>query len=243
MTTILELKDVNAYYGKAHILHGVNLSIMRGEVTALLGRNGMGKSTTLKAIMGMVPVPRGQIILEGSDVNGKTIDAIARLGIGYVPEDRRIFASMSAKENLLVSYIRGKSSIKESLEKVYSLFPVLYEKSALRADLLSGGEQQMLAIGRCLMNDPIVMLLDEPCEGLAPLIVKELRKCVNKLLQEKISVLLVEQSIRLAKDVASKSYVLNKGQICHEGSIGEILSDSYIMKQYLGVGSENNHSV
>lgn len=232
---MLELASLNAFYGKAQILRNVNLKVRKNEVTALLGRNGVGKSTTLKSIMGLGPARNGKIKFEGVEISKKAADEIARMGAGYVPEDRRIFATMTVKENLLVSYIRRQSSLKINLDRVFSLFPEVHKRIGARGDQLSGGEQQMLAIGRSLMNDPKVLLLDEPCEGLAPLIVRGLKRTLERLLKDGLSILLVEQSIRLSTELASNVYVMNKGSICYEGKMSALLSDSSIKMHYLGV--------
>ena len=233
--SLLKLDNVNAYYGGAHILYNVTIEVPESRAISLLGRNGMGKSTILKTIMGFTKVPEGVIQFDHRDITRKRTDEIARAGIGYVPEDRRIFATMSVKENLLVSYITGKTSIKSKLEEVFALFPVLLSKCNLRGDQLSGGELQMLAIGRVLMNDPKLILIDEPCEGLAPVIVRELEKSVKDLLNSGATILLAEQSVRIARTVSDYSYVLSRGSVCYEGKVSDLFSDSLKMKQYLGI--------
>ncbi len=233
--SLLNLEQVNAYYGMAHILHNVTLEIIQDRSIALLGRNGMGKSTVLKTIMGFTKVPEGCIRFEGKEITGKGADEIARMGIGYVPEDRRIFGTMSVRENLLVSYTSGKNSIQVKLNETFALFPVLADKSKLRGDQLSGGEQQMLAIGRALMNGPRLILLDEPCEGLAPLIVRELEKNVKHLIQGGTTILLAEQSVRITRTVSDSCYVLNRGSVSFSGSVSALFSDPAMMRQYLGI--------
>lgn len=231
MECLLEMKNVNSYYGEAHVLHNLSLKIKPGEVVSLLGRNGVGKTTTLKTIMGMVDF-EGEVILNEEIITGKQIFKIARRGIGYVPEERRIFSNLTVLENLLVGvYNTGEWDLK----KVYELFPVLEKRKNSMGTMLSGGEQQMLAIARALMTNPKLILLDEPCEGLAPVIVQELEQGVQRLKDMGATILIAEQSLRLSKSLATRHYILSKGHICFEGTSDELFNDDDILIQYLGV--------
>ncbi|MEC1721471.1 ABC transporter ATP-binding protein [Schinkia azotoformans] len=231
MSTLLQLKNVNSFYGEAHILHNLSLEINSGEVVSLLGRNGVGKTTTLKTIMGMVKVD-GDVIFNEGNISGVPANIIAKKGIGYVPEERRIFPSLTVKENLLVGvYQKGEWGLRE----IYELFPVLEKRQNSMGTMLSGGEQQMLAIARCLMTNPKLILLDEPCEGLAPVIVQELERAIAKLKDKHVTILLAEQSLRLSKTLANRHYILSKGEVCFEGNSNELFSDEAVLVKYLGV--------
>jgi branched-chain amino acid transport system ATP-binding protein len=229
--SLLQMENVNSYYGDAHVLHNVNLNVFEGEIISLLGRNGVGKSTTLKSIMGMLRV-EGTVLFKGEKVTSLPTSKIARRGIGLVPEERRIFANLTIKENLLVGVSRKGYW---NLEKVYELFPVLKEKQNRMGTLLSGGEQQMLAIARCIMTNPNIILLDEPCEGLAPVIVNELEKGIIRLKEEGMTIIIAEQSLRLSKALASRHYLISKGEICFEGTSDQLFNNPDILIQYLGV--------
>jgi branched-chain amino acid transport system ATP-binding protein len=233
---MLELSNLQAGYGVSRILFGVSLRADRGEIVALLGRNGAGKSTTLKAIMGIAPPSAGQVVLDGADLTGLAPYLIARAGIGYVPQDRRVFPDLTVRENLEVGRRPGRSGdLPWTLERVEALFPMLGTLAGRRGGSLSGGEQQMLTLARTLMGNPRVLLLDEPSEGLAPVVV---RAMIEQLLQLKaggMTILLSEQNVHFTKEVSDRAYILEKGSIQREGSIREILEDRSIFERYLAI--------
>ncbi len=229
---LLQIDSINSYYGDAHALFDTSIEINQGEVVSLLGRNGVGKTTTLKSIMGMLRV-EGDIRFEGKSIKKSPTYGIAKKGIGYVPEERRIFPNLTVRENLLTG-ISPKGG-EWTLEKVFELFPVLKEKQHRMGTLMSGGELQMLAIARCLMTNPKLILLDEPCEGLAPVIVKELEKAIKQLAESGVTILLAEQSLRLSKVLATRHYILSKGKVCFMGTSEELFNSPEIIEQYLGV--------
>ncbi len=212
MTEALALSGIDALYGESHVLHGVSFSLNAGRVLALLGRNGAGKSTCMHSIIGFLPPRGGDIRLFGDSIARLPPEAISRKGVGFVPQGRRIFASLTVSENLIVSrQSRSRPERRWTLERVFDLFPRLRERAQQTAGSLSGGEQQMLAIGRALMGNPRVLLMDEPSEGLAPLIVAEVRRTIARLKDEGQSIVLVEQNIKLALDVADEVVILNTG--------------------------------
>jgi branched-chain amino acid transport system ATP-binding protein len=232
----LSLNDVHAFYGDSHILHGVSFSLQPGGVLALLGRNGAGKTTCISTIIGFLNPKGGEIRLFGETIEGLSPERISRLGIGLVPQGRRIFPSLTVRENLLVARQREKTVGKPwSVERIYDLFPGLRERHAQFAGTLSGGEQQMLAIGRALMGNPRVLLLDEPSEGLAPLIVAEVGRTIRRLKEEGQSIILVEQNIQLALDVADQVVILNTGRCVFTGSASDVLNNEQLVAQNLGV--------
>src|SRR6266852_374606 len=232
----LSLTNVHAFYGDSHILHGVSFSLQPGGVLALLGRNGAGKTTCISTIIGFLRPQEGEIQLFGEPIEGLTPERISHLGIGLVPQGRRIFPSLTVRENLVVARQRGTASKKPwSVERIYELFPRLRERHAQFAGTLSGGEQQMLAIGRALMGNPRVLLLDEPSEGLAPLIVSEVGRTIRRLKEEGQSIVLVEQNIQLALDVADQAVILNTGRCVFAGNAGDILNNEELIAQNLGV--------
>ena len=236
---MLEVRDIHSYYGKSHILHGVSMDLKEGELVCLLGRNGVGKSTTLKSIMGVVQPKQGSIRFENQELIGKAPYEIARLGVGYVPEDRRIFRSLTVHENLLMG-IKGrmKNDAKEgawTIERVYDLFPRLRERSTNKGGHLSGGEQQMLTVVRTLMGNPRIILVDEPTEGLAPLIVKDVLEMLAEVRKSGVTVLMVEQNFKAAIKVADRYYIMSKGQIVFEGDTEKLLAAEDIRKNYLEV--------
>jgi branched-chain amino acid transport system ATP-binding protein len=232
----LSLTDVHAFYGDSHILHGVSFSLQPGGVLALLGRNGAGKTTCISTIIGFLNPKGGEIRLFGEAIEGLSPERISRLGIGLVPQGRRIFPSLTVRENLLVARQREKTVDKPwSIERIYDLFPGLHERHAQFAGTLSGGEQQMLAIGRALMGNPRVLLLDEPSEGLAPLIVAEVGRTIRRLKEEGQSIILVEQNIQLALDVADQVVILNTGRCVFTGSASDVLNNEQLVAQNLGV--------
>jgi branched-chain amino acid transport system ATP-binding protein len=232
----LSLTNLHTFYGDSHVLHGVSFSLRPGGVLALLGRNGAGKTTCISTIIGFLKPAEGEIKLFGEEIGGLSPERISQLGIGLVPQGRRIFPSLSVKENLLVAQQRVGTTAKPwKVERIYELFPRLRERHAQFAGTLSGGEQQMLAIGRALMGNPRVLLLDEPSEGLAPLIVAEVGRTIRRLKQEGQSIVLVEQNRQLALDVADQAVILNTGRCVFAGSAAEVLNNEALVAQNLGV--------
>jgi branched-chain amino acid transport system ATP-binding protein len=231
--SLLEVKGLNAYYGDSHILFDVALHVERNEVVALLGRNGAGKSTTLKSLMGVVAPREGSIVFDGAEIAGKKSHAIARAGMQLVHEDRRIFGSLNVEENLALAALTAES--RWPLDRIYEMFPRLKERRASRGTDLSGGEQQMLAIARALIRDPKIILLDEPFEGLAPVIVRDLVKSCRDLANAGQTIVLVEQNIAAALTLAQRAYFINNGHIAHEGPTSEIRARPHVLQRYLGV--------
>ncbi len=232
----LALVGVDAYYGDAHVLHDVSFTLRPGRLLGLLGRNGAGKTTTLRAVIGFTPPRRGEVRLFGEPITGLTAEAIARRGVGLVPQGRRIFPSLTVAENLTVVARRGSGPRPAwSLERVLEVFPRLRERARQPAGTLSGGEQQMLAIGRALMTNPRVLLLDEPSEGLAPHVVAEVRRVLLRLKAEGFSIVLVEQNVHLAFDLADDVVVLNGGRVVFEGAPDAVRGDETFLAQHLGV--------
>jgi branched-chain amino acid transport system ATP-binding protein len=231
--SLLEVKGLNAYYGDSHILFDVALHVERNEVVALLGRNGAGKSTTLKSLMGVVAPREGSIMFDGTEIAGKKSHAIARAGMQLVHEDRRIFGSLNVEENLALAALTAES--RWPLDRIYEMFPRLKERRASRGTDLSGGEQQMLAIARALIRDPKIILLDEPFEGLAPVIVRDLVKSCRDLANAGQTIVLVEQNIAAALTLAQRAYFINNGHIAHEGPTSEIRARPHVLQRYLGV--------
>jgi branched-chain amino acid transport system ATP-binding protein len=232
---MLKVNDIHTYYGDSYIIQGVSLEIGEGSVVALLGRNGMGKTTTIKSVMGFNPPRRGTIEFKGRDICKLPSHEIARTGIGLVPQGRRIFPSLSVEENLTIARRDNHKDDPWTIEDVYELFPKLKERSKNRGNLLSGGEQQMLAIGRALMTNPDLMLLDEPSEGLAPIIVQEVGRIIARLKTMGISILLVEQNINMALRVADYVYIIDKGKIVYESSPDALRMDEEAKAKYLGI--------
>jgi len=230
---MLAIEDIHTYYGDSYVLHGVSLTVHEGSVVALLGRNGAGKTTTLKSVMGVVPPRKGQILLKGEPITGRRPHAIARSGVSYLPEHRGLFPSLTVLENL--ELIEGRRPGPWTLKRVLEMFPQLRERGSSGANQLSGGEQQMLAIARSLLLNPELLILDEPTQGLAPIIVKDIAERLRAIKQEGITILLVEQSFRFATDLADKVYVLGKGRIRWAGSSAEIKSDDEVQSTWLGV--------
>lgn len=231
----LSLADVHTFYGDSHALRGVSFSLAPGTVLALLGRNGAGKTTCISTIIGLLRPREGQIRLHGEPIEGLSPERIARLGIGLVPQGRRIFPSLTVRENLVVAaQRRDGATIPWTLERIYDLFPRLSERRSQLAGTLSGGEQQMLAIGRALMGNPRVLLLDEPSEGLAPLIVAEVGRTISRLKAEKQSIVLVEQNLKLALDVADSAVILNTGRCVFAGTARELQKNDDLITQNLG---------
>jgi branched-chain amino acid transport system ATP-binding protein len=233
---MLELSNLHAGYGVSRILFGVSLRADRGEIVALLGRNGAGKSTTLKAIIGIAPPSAGQVVLDGADLTGLAPYLIARAGIGYVPQDRRVFPDLTVRENLEVGRRPGRSGdLPWTLERVEALFPMLGTLAGRRGGSLSGGEQQMLTLARTLMGNPRVLLLDEPSEGLAPVVVRAMIEQLHQLKAGGMTILLSEQNVHFTKEVSDRAYILEKGSIQREGSIREVLEDRSIFERYLAL--------
>jgi branched-chain amino acid transport system ATP-binding protein len=232
----LHLTNVNAFYGDSHILHGVGFALAEGQVLALLGRNGAGKTTCISTIVGFLTPKEGEIRLFGEAIGGFSPERISRLGIGLVPQGRRIFPSLTVRENLIVARQRERSAAKPwNVQRIFELFPRLQERHSQMAGTLSGGEQQMLAIGRALMGNPRVLLLDEPSEGLAPLIVAEVGRTIKRLKEEGQSILLVEQNLKLALEVADQAVILNTGRCVFEGDAAQLLNNEDMVTQHLGV--------
>jgi branched-chain amino acid transport system ATP-binding protein len=235
---LVRVEDVHTYYGKSHILHGVSLNVAPGEVVGLLGRNGVGKSTTLKTIMGLVRPSRGTVRFGGISINGVPPHKLARLGIGYVPEDRRIFRLLTVMENLRTGLDRdGMTEAKRErlLDKAFTYFPVLKERRTQAGGTLSGGEQQMLAIARAMMLEPKIILLDEPTEGLMPRMVSQIEQIIVALKNEGVAILLVEQNVPLTLAVSRRVYIMEKGVVRHHCAASEIDAHHAVIKQYLGV--------
>jgi branched-chain amino acid transport system ATP-binding protein len=233
---MLLVKDLHAYYGRAHILHGVSLEAAAGEVVALLGRNGAGKSTVLKTIMGLVPAAAGEVTFDGQRIERLPTYRIARLGLGYVPEDRRIFTELTVAENLSVGLQPPRQDAPAWTEdKLFALFPNLAAMRERPGGRMSGGEQQMLTIARTLMGNPRCVLLDEPSEGLAPIIVEQMARSIHALKGQGLCVLLSEQNLHFSQAVADRAYIIEKGQIRFGGSMAELAADASLREQYLSV--------
>ena len=228
---MLDVEAIHTYYGDSHVLHGVSLRVAPGEAVALLGRNGAGKTTAIRSIVGFTPPRAGRVLFDGRAIERWPSYRIARSGLALVPQGRRIFAPLSVRENLLL----GARAPGWTLERVFALFPRLREREQQSGGTLSGGEQQMLAIGRALLTNSRLILLDEPSEGLAPLIVREIGRILLALKAERLSLLLVEQNYHLALRVADRVYVMNKGQIVYEGTPAGLAADEEVKRRYLGV--------
>ena len=231
---MLELENIDAYYGESHILHGVSLTVRNGEVACLLGRNGAGKTTTILTIMGYLHPRHGTIRFNGRDIGGLPPYAVARLGFGFVPQERGIFPSLSVRENLTVFARVGRNGY-WTLQRIFELFPVLRSRERNLGFQLSGGEQQMLSIARALMLNPLLLLLDEPSEGLAPMIVQEIIDVLKHLKGEGLAIVLVEQNLSVALAVADLHHVMNKGEICFTGNTAELENNESVLRNYLSV--------
>lgn len=231
--SLLEVRELNSYYADSHILFDVSMHVERNEVVTLLGRNGAGKSTTLKSLMGVVTPRAGSVRLDGTDISGRKSHAIARAGMQLVHEERRIFGSLSVEENLLLAGFSAKPAW--PLERAYDMFPRLKERRASRGTDLSGGEQQMLAIARALVRNPKLLLLDEPFEGLAPIIVRDLLAVCERLAAEGQTIIIVEQNISAALSIASRAYILNNGHVVFDGTSQELKQSPATLSRYLGV--------
>jgi branched-chain amino acid transport system ATP-binding protein len=233
---ILEVRDIHTYYGTSHILQGVSLNIDKGEGVCLLGRNGAGKSTTFKSIVGLLSPKKGSITFKGNEIIRKQPFRIARLGIGYVPEDRRIYPDLTVRENLKVGLKTGKNQ-KDSwtIEKIYDIFPLLKPMENRKGSQMSGGEQQMLTIARSLMGNPELLLLDEPSEGLAPIVVADVGRLIERIREEGVSVLIAEQNSMFSLKLVDRAYVIENGVIEWQGSVNEISEDESLRNRYLSV--------
>jgi branched-chain amino acid transport system ATP-binding protein len=233
--TILTVADLYTYYGLSRVLFGVSLQVARGECVCLLGRNGVGKTTTMRSIIGLTPPRRGRVVWKGRDVAGRPSYQIARAGIGFIPEDRRIFADLTVWENLDVASRGGRNDGGFTVERVFDLFPKLRELMNRQGGFLSGGEQQMLTIARTLMGNPELLLLDEPSEGLAPLVVEHLKEQIARLKTEGLTILLAEQNIAFSLDLADRVYVLEKGHIRFDGTAREFRDNDAVRQRYLAL--------
>lgn len=231
---MLEVAGLHAYYGKSHVLHGVGFDVGEGEIVALLGRNGSGRSTTAKAIMGLVHW-QGQIRWKGQDLAGKRAFEVARLGLGYVPESRDIFPDLTVQQNLMLGQKRGHKNPRWTFQDMYAMFPRLEERQHTAAGFMSGGEQQMLTLCRTLMGDPDLVIIDEPTEGLAPKIVELVGQYLRTLKERGISVLLIEQKLTIAMDVSDRTLVMGHGAIVFDGAPAQLRSDDAVRKQWLEV--------
>lgn len=236
---LLEVHEIHSYYEKSHILHGVSLKLEKGELVCLLGRNGVGKSTALKSVIGIVQPREGSILFDGQELIGKEPYQISRMGIGFVPEDRRIFRSLTANENLLMGIKREKNEASSkqgwTIQKVYEAFPQLKERKDSKGAHLSGGEQQMLTVARTLMGNPELMLIDEPTEGLAPIIMKDVLDMLSAIRESGVAILMVEQNFKAAIKIADRFYIMSKGQVVFEGDGPTLLAAEDVRKQYLEV--------
>jgi branched-chain amino acid transport system ATP-binding protein len=231
---MLRLKNLHAFYGKSHVLHGVDLEVRPGEIVSLLGRNGSGRSTTVKAIMGLVD-GAGSVTWRDQEIIGRKAFQIAHLGLGYVPENRDIFPRLTVHQNLLLGQKRGKKGARWSFDDMYRMFPRLKERQHTEAGVLSGGEQQMLTLCRTLMGDPDLIMIDEPTEGLAPKIVEQVADFLRELERRGVSVLLVEQKLTIALEVSQRCLVMGHGRIVFEGTPAELRANAYIRKEWLEV--------
>jgi branched-chain amino acid transport system ATP-binding protein len=235
LSAALTAEGLHTFYGKSHILHGVGLEVAEGRITVLLGRNGAGKTTTLRSLMGLTPAREGRVTIFGADATRWSTFRIAASGVGYVPEGRRIFANLSVEENLKVPLERGGPW---TIARIYALFPRLEERKLSRGRQLSGGEQEMLSIARALLLNPRLLILDEPSQGLAPLIVREVFRIVSQMRDEGISVLLVEQNARMSLEIADHAYVLDDGRIVYSGSARALAADEARVRALTGAGVE-----
>lgn len=232
--SLLDVSNLHAYYGKSHVLHGVQMNVQPGEIVALLGRNGSGRSTTVKAIMGLVD-GTGSVKYRDQEVLGRKPFEIAHLGLGYVPENRDIFPKLTVHQNLMLGEKRGKKQPRWSFDDMYRLFPRLKERQHTQAGVMSGGEQQMLTLCRTLMGDPDLIMIDEPTEGLAPMIVELVAEYLKELKNRGVSVLLVEQKLTIALEISQRCYVMGHGSIVFEGTPAELRANAYIRKEWLEV--------
>ena len=234
---MLEVRDVETYYGSSYVLQGVSLDVPDGSLVALLGRNGVGKTTLVRSIMGLTPAASGSIVLAGVDITATPTHLITRMGVGLVPQGRLIFPTLTVEENLMIG-VDPSHQDDWTLGRVYSLFPNLAARRRNRGSQLSGGEQQMLAIGRALMTNPRLLLLDEPSEGLAPMLVRQVAETIRRLRSKGMSILLVEQNLHLALELADRVYIMTKGRVVYEGLPDELAGDDRTKEEQLGIGGE-----
>jgi branched-chain amino acid transport system ATP-binding protein len=230
---MLEVRDLHAYYGKSHVLHGVDMRVGQGEIVSLLGRNGVGRSTTIKTVMGLV-TGTGSVRFKGDEILGLKAYEIAHRGLGYVPENRDIFPTLTVEQNLILG-LKGKNAGRWSIDDMYGMFPRLKERQHTQAGVLSGGEQQMLTLCRTLMGDPDLIMIDEPTEGLAPKIVEQVAQYLKELERRGISILLVEQKLAIALDISQRVYVMGHGHIVFEGSPADLRANAQVRKEWLEV--------
>jgi branched-chain amino acid transport system ATP-binding protein len=231
---LLEVDDLHAYYGKSHILRGVNFRVHANEIVSLLGRNGVGRSTTIKALMGDVP-PRGSIRFKGEEIGGLKPHAIARKGLGYVPETRDIFPGLTVRQNLVLGEKPGRVQGRWTMQDMFQTFPLLGERAETLAGVLSGGEQQMLTICRTLMGDPDLIMIDEPTEGLSPMMVEHVGALLEEIVKRGVSILLVEQKLTIALKISARLYVMGHGRVVFEGAPAELMAASAVRKEWLEV--------
>ena len=232
---ILATRDLVTGYGVGAVLHGVSIDVDEGEVVCLLGRNGAGKSTTLRSIMGLTPPRSGRVEFMGKEITGRQPFEVARLGVGYIPDDRRIFADLTVEENLMIVRRVTRREGRWTLARVYQLFPVLAELRHKHGSGLSGGEQKMLAIGRVLMGNPSLLILDEPSEGLSPLMVKTLTEAIGQIQKDGVTLLIADQNVKFARRVAGRGYIMEKGHIRYSGRLEELWANEEVVKRYLAV--------
>jgi branched-chain amino acid transport system ATP-binding protein len=231
---LLEVDDLHAYYGKSHILQGVSFRVGEGEIVSLLGRNGVGRSTTIKALMGDVP-PKGSIRFKGEQIAGLKPHQTARKGLGYVPETRDVFPTLTVRQNLILGEKTGKVGVRWTMEDMFRMFPVLKERAETPAGVLSGGEQQMLTMCRTLMGDPDLVMIDEPTEGLSPMMVEHVGRLLEEIGRRGVAILLVEQKLTIALKISARLYVMGHGRIVFEGTPAELAGDSSVRKEWLEV--------
>ena len=240
--SLLELEGVNAFYGNSHVLFDLDMHVERNEVVALLGRNGAGKTTTLRTITGTVPRREGRIEYDGEDISGLSVEAISNRGIKLVPEARRIFPTLTVKENLMVAHDSCKGNEPRPIEEMYEIFPKLDELNQNLGQNLSGGEQQMLSVARALIQSPDLLLLDEPTEGLAPVIVQDLSEVLHEVVSEDVTVIITEQNVEFALELSERAYIIQKGDNAWDGTIDELRRNEGLLDQYLSVGGGEEDS-
>jgi branched-chain amino acid transport system ATP-binding protein len=232
---VLTLEDVNAYYGNSHVLFDLSMTVRENEIVALLGRNGAGKTTTLRSITGTIPRREGVIDYRGTDIVGRSVDEISNMGLKLVPEERRVFPTLTVQENLMVAH--DACSTPRDVEEMYEIFPALDDHRENRGRNLSGGEQQMLSVARALIQDPDVLLLDEPTEGLAPVIVEDLKEVLAEVVEEDVTVVLTEQNVAFSLELAERAYIIETGSVVYDGSVEELREREDVLEEYLSVST------